>query len=215
MEPKAVRIDALGLAVAGVLVVEAALGLARVYRPLPPLALLGLARLLELGLLAAVVHAQAGGLGAVGLARKDLAPGLRAGLAWSAAFALVAAAGLTFLHLADFPFRNWLDRLPGGVDLVLFYVVGGIVSPAAEEFFFRGLIYTFFRRWGVAAALLVSTAAFVASHWPRVSIPVTQIVGGVVFALAYERHGRLLAPVTIHVLGNLALFSLAWFLQPT
>jgi membrane protease YdiL (CAAX protease family) len=36
-----------------------------------------------------------------------------------------------------------------------------------------------------------------------------QIIGGIVFALAYEASGNLLVPITIHVLGNLAIFTLS------
>ena len=50
--------------------------------------------------------------------------------------------------------------------------------------------------------------SFVAMHLPA-GLPVTQVVGGLVFALAYEYSGSLLAPILIHALGNLAIFSLA------
>ncbi|RUA03071.1 MAG: CPBP family intramembrane metalloprotease, partial [Deltaproteobacteria bacterium] len=40
-------------------------------------------------------------------------------------------------------------------------------------------------------------------------IPVTQLAGGVVFAVAYEKTGSLMAPVMIHILGNLSIFTLA------
>jgi hypothetical protein len=39
-------------------------------------------------------------------------------------------------------------------------------------------------------------------------IPITQLVGGIVFALAYEKEKNLMAPITIHCLGNLAIFSI-------
>jgi hypothetical protein len=35
------------------------------------------------------------------------------------------------------------------------------------------------------------------------------VVGGVLFAAAYEKEKNLLVPVTIHCLGNLAIFSLS------
>ncbi|MBW2341949.1 MAG: CPBP family intramembrane metalloprotease [Deltaproteobacteria bacterium] len=37
-------------------------------------------------------------------------------------------------------------------------------------------------------------------------IPLPQVVGGIVFAVAYEIEGSLMVPITIHVLGNLAIF---------
>jgi membrane protease YdiL (CAAX protease family) len=36
-------------------------------------------------------------------------------------------------------------------------------------------------------------------------------VGGLVFAVAYEIEKSLLVPITIHVLGNFAIFSLPYF----
>jgi hypothetical protein len=38
---------------------------------------------------------------------------------------------------------------------------------------------------------------------------VHQVVGGIVFAVAYEVEGSLLVPITIHVLGNMAIFTLS------
>jgi hypothetical protein len=34
-------------------------------------------------------------------------------------------------------------------------------------------------------------------------------VGGIVFAVAYELEGNLMVPITIHVLGNTAIFALS------
>ena len=83
-----------------------------------------------------------------------------------------------------------------------------IVAPFAEELFFRGLLYGFFRRWGAPFAIILSTALFTFAH-PLRGLPLTQIVGGLLFALAYEVEGNLLAPITVHVLGNLAIFTLS------
>jgi hypothetical protein len=35
------------------------------------------------------------------------------------------------------------------------------------------------------------------------------MVGGIIFALAYEIERSLMVPVTIHVLGNMAIFTLS------
>jgi hypothetical protein len=78
-------------------------------------------------------------------------------------------------------------------DLVLFFVVGGFIAPVAEELCFRGIIYTFFRRWGIVFALTISTVLFVLLHSVQ-AIPVTQVLGGIVFALAYETSKNLMTP---------------------
>ena len=90
-------------------------------------------------------------------------------------------------------------------------MVGGIISPVAEEIFFRGMLYGYFRRWGIWAALLLSTVVFVMAHAIFHRVPLPQIVGGILFALAYEKEKNLMVPMTIHVLGNLAIFAIALF----
>ncbi|MBW2108185.1 MAG: CPBP family intramembrane metalloprotease, partial [Deltaproteobacteria bacterium] len=67
----------------------------------------------------------------------------------------------------------------------------------------------YLRHWGVFAAVVGSTALFVGAHGLGARIPVTQLVGGIVFALAYETGGSLMVPVTIHVLGNTTIFALS------
>ena len=168
------------------------------------------AQMLVVIILAAV---QGGGLQTLGLDRHTLLGGFRKGLVWSAGFA--AAAGLLFMGLfmagLD-PFRLVRSPLPhGAYQRVLFFIVGGIVAPVAEEIVFRGLIFGYLRRWGTPAAVLISTALFSVLHLP--AVPITQIVGGLVFAIAYHTGRSLMVPIVIHVTGNLAIFtlSLPWF----
>jgi hypothetical protein len=94
-------------------------------------------------------------------------------------------------------------------DILIFFLVGGIVAPVAEEVFFRGILYGFFKRWGVVVAIVLSTALFVLPHLRGHGLPITQIVGGVLFAIAYEVEGSLMTPITIHALANLTIFSIS------
>jgi len=50
---------------------------------------------------------------------------------------------------------------------------------------------------------------FVLPHVAFSKIPIVQVVGGIVFAVAYEIEESLMVPITIHVLGNLAIFTLS------
>jgi membrane protease YdiL (CAAX protease family) len=50
---------------------------------------------------------------------------------------------------------------------------------------------------------------FVAAHSVRSMVPVPQIIGGVLFAMAYELEKNLMVPITLHVTGNLAIFTLS------
>ena len=113
------------------------------------------------------------------------------------------AAGINPLKLLNAPLPTQT------MNLVLFFIVGGMIGPVAEEFFFRGILYGFFRRWGVVVAVFLSTLLFVLPHAIHQRIPITQVVGGIVFAVAYEIGGSLIVPITIHALGNLAIFTLS------
>ena len=57
--------------------------------------------------------------------------------------------------------------------------------------------------------MALSTLAFVLAHPAGSGIPLPQITGGILFALAYEKEGNLTVPITIHILGNMAIFSLS------
>jgi membrane protease YdiL (CAAX protease family) len=166
-----------------------------------------MAQILALTSLAVI---RTGCLQVLGLDRKTMLDGFRKGLVWSIGFA--AAAGLLFFVLwitGRNPLMLVRSPLPEGVyQRLLFFIVGGLVAPVAEEIVFRGLIFGYLRRWGLPAAVLISTAMFAAIHFGQV-IPVTQIVGGMVFAIAYHTGKSLMVPIVIHMLGNLAIFTLS------
>jgi CAAX protease family protein len=198
----------------GVLViVSAAEGLAVVgikLTPLPGLAVLGIVRLLQIaGILWAVQHWE-NGPSAIGWAPATWGRGLVRGAVWSLGFAAAAATGMAVVYATgNNPFTLLRAPLPQShTGLGLFFLVGGFIGPLAEEVCFRGILYTFFRRWGISFAIIASTAIFVSLHAVH-GLPLTQIIGGIVFAIAYETSRNLMVPITIHVLGNLAIFSLS------
>jgi len=136
--------------------------------------------------------------------------GLKRGLVWSAGFGIIVLLVSAALFAAGInPLTLIHTRLPAGRnEIILFFLIGGMISPVAEEIFFRGIIYRFFRRWGVFAAVAISTLAFVLAHPAGSGFPLPQITGGILFAMAYEKEGNLMVPITIHILGNMAIFSL-------
>jgi membrane protease YdiL (CAAX protease family) len=146
---------------------------------------------------------------AAGQATATAATGFSRGLIWAAGFGCVVAGvglvvslwGINPLQLIRIP----LPSDPSGT--LQLFLIGGLVGPVTEELFFRGILYGYFRRWGIFMALFLSTIVFVLLH-PVKALAVTQTVGGVLFAAAYEIEGNLMVPITIHVLGNLAIFSL-------
>ena len=199
------------VATAAVLVVsEAVAGWSIRWVDAPPLAVLGLTRVFQIAAMLFSVVRFEGTLAVIGWAPVTWGAGLMKGAGWSLAFALAAALGMAVVFLAGHsPFELLRTPLPSTrAETTLLFLVGGLVAPMAEEICFRGVLYTFFRRWGVWVALLASTVIFVALHTVH-GIPVTQVVGGVVFALAYETSRNLMVPMTIHVLGNTAIFALS------
>jgi membrane protease YdiL (CAAX protease family) len=209
METKPIRVITLALSFAAVAFVEA--GLAFSKGTFNPLLRLGVARLLELGLIVLAVQSVEESLSSIGLERTRWIDGLKRGLVWSAGFGVLSGIVFAVLFMVGIdPLLLIRTRLPRNpADLRLFFVVGGIVAPAAEEVFFRGILYGFLRRWGIAVALFLSTCAFAFIHGLGHGLPVPQVVGGILFAVAYELEQNLLVPITIHGLGNLAIFSLS------
>ena len=211
MEAKKIQLKILFLCLAAVIAVELATWVVVSRYAFHPMLILAGARLLQILLIVLITVIWGRGLSSIGLARSGMVSGLKKGLLWSAGFGAIASLISIGLFAAGInPLALIRIRLPRqSVDLVLFFIVGGIVGPVAEELFFRGILYGFLRRWGVVVALILSTVIFVLCHPISHGIPVTRLVGGLVFALAYEIGDSLIVPITIHGLGNLAIFTLS------
>jgi membrane protease YdiL (CAAX protease family) len=211
LETDRIKLKTIGLSIVVVLAVEWLAVLLNTHWAAPIL-IVGGARSLEILLLLGICWmTESGGLQTLGIFPKNIQPGLIRGFLWSAGFGLmvILVAGILLLagvNPVALISANLPTTQPG---LFYFLVVGGILSPVAEEMFFRGLVYGYFRRWGMWVALLLSTAVFVVAHAIFQGIPLPQIVGGILFAVAYEKEKNLMVPITIHVLGNLAIFSIA------
>ncbi len=211
MEAKKIQIKTLFLCLAAVLAVE--LG-TRVVTATPiyhPMLILGGARLLEILLIVLIVVTWGQGLSSIGLAQSEMVSGLKKGLLWSAGFGTVTSIVCVGLFAASIdPLTFIRAQIPTQTsDLIFFFIVGGLFGPVAEELFFRGILYGFLRRWGVIVAIVFSTLIFVLCHPINSGIPVTRLLGGILFAVAYEISGSLIVPITIHALGNLAIFTLS------
>jgi hypothetical protein len=211
-DPLPLRAACLGTA--AVAAVEAAARHAAAAGLLAPLAATGVARVLDLVLLAAAAAACGVPRQHFGLGPQALRRGLARGALWAAAFGLAAAVGAALMSAVGIdPLRLIRPARPlAPAELPGLLLVGGLLGPLAEEFFFRGFLYGALRRLGVPAAVLLSTALFTALHPAAAGLPVPQIVGGLVFAAAYEIEKSLIVPAVVHVAGNLALFTLPlWF----
>ncbi len=213
MEANKIKTSTVIIAVAAIVVVEIAVRLAISHKIIAHLTGLGLARLAETILLLIIVRICQHNMAPIGLASSKMVNGFKKGLVWALSFGAAAGIVLLIIHLVGINvsglFRMQLP--PDGNRLIIFFLVGVLIGPIAEEIFFRGLLYGFFRKWGIPSAILLSTLLFVLSHTPTSGsiIPVTQLIGGILFAVSYEVEKNLLVPITIHCLGNLAIFTLA------
>jgi hypothetical protein len=188
--------------------------------PLSPLMKTGAARCMEIVLILTVLKQFNNGLAAIGLSSDRILPGIKKGLIWSAGFGSMACLLGAVLFISGInPFQLLHINLPGSKSgIILFYIIGGLIAPVAEEIFFRGVIYGYIKgmlftkinKWSIPAALIVSTYLFVIAHQTGAGIPLPQLVGGVVFCVSYELEKSLMTPIMIHSLGNMALFSIAF-----
>ncbi len=210
MDTKALNLKIVCCSLAILYLCEKARTAAAAVLPWPDLAVLGMVRIIEISALLVIVFSFTRGLSAVGLGSRQILPGLGRGLIWSAGFGLVTAVGFGLLFLFQINPLNLLRfSLPGRPGLrLLFFLVGGFIAPVAEELLFRGILYGYLRRFGILAAIGLSTLVFALAH---PGLPLIQTCGGLVFAVAYEMEKKLMTPIVIHCLGNLALFSLSAF----
>ena len=200
------------VSIAAVLAAEALLRPAVTSLFVSPLPGIGLTRVTEIILLLLITIKFEKSADAVGLIPEKILTGIKRGLIWSACFGIVAMVLMVLLYIAGIHALGMLDtRLPHSKALIFIYLlIGGVIGPLAEEIFFRGILYGYLRRWGIYTAVTFSTLLFVLPHLTGGNLPVTQIVGGIVFAIAYEKEKNLMVPTTIHCLGNLAIFSIAF-----
>lgn len=211
METDRIQIKTLIISLAAVISVEVIARVGIGPGSYNPIIILGAVRLLQAGLIIMVVLLREKDLAPIGLSLAGTFPGLKRGLIWSAGFGFITLLGFGLMFSIGLnPLTLVHTRLPAKPgDILLIFIVGGLIGPAAEEVFFRGIVYGFFRRWGAPVAIISSTLLFVLAHPVFPSIPVIQVVGGLLFSVAYEVEKNLMAPITIHVLGNMAIFTLS------
>jgi membrane protease YdiL (CAAX protease family) len=213
MEAKNITLKTLLVSIAAVLGTEA------LFRPavtpifISPLPGLAVTRIAQIILLIFITIKFEKSVGALGLIPDKVLAGIKKGLIWSACFGITAIALMVLAYLAGINALGKLyTPLPNSKALIFIYLLtGGVIGPVAEEIFFRGILYGYLRRWGIYTAVAISTLLFVLPHLGGGNLPVTQFVGGIVFALAYEKEKDLMVPITIHCLGNLAIFSMGLF----
>ena len=116
---------------------------------------------------------------------------------------LMGAALLYALQPAWFIYITLPVWLHGTIGLVLMVVL----APIVEELIFRGLLYRMLReRWGAWVSVVVSAAFFSLVHHGMLFSP--QLIGGIIFALAYEWSRSLWVSIALHIGANAAVYVL-------
>lgn len=211
METNRINLKTLCLCLLAILLTEAAIGYLIPENPSGEILLIGVVRALQTVLIFYIIGRSGQGLERIGLLPAGMFSGFKKGLAWSAGFGGLVVISFALLYSIGIPPLKLITvSLPDNVMyILLLFCIGGVVGPVAEEVFFRGVLYGYLRRWGILVAIFLSTLIFVLVHSITTVVPFPQIIGGVVFALSYEIEKNLIAPITIHVAGNLAIFTLS------
>ena len=94
MEANKIKIKTLFISIATIAFIEVATRIVISRSYFNPMAILGVARVLETGLIILIVLVWGKGLSSIGLAPSTMSRGLKKGLIWSAGFGLVTFFGL-------------------------------------------------------------------------------------------------------------------------
>ncbi|WP_181350778.1 CPBP family intramembrane glutamic endopeptidase [Thalassobacillus sp. CUG 92003] len=79
------------------------------------------------------------------------------------------------------------------------FISAAVISPIYEEIFYRGFLYTWFRRkCGVPTGIILSSLIFTVVHIPTYNTLPVNFISGVIFAWAYEKSGSILPGMIIH-----------------
>ncbi|MBH0172533.1 CPBP family intramembrane metalloprotease [Fictibacillus sp. 23RED33] len=82
------------------------------------------------------------------------------------------------------------------------FLSAAVVSPIYEEIFYRGFLYTWFRRWGVKKAMILSSFIFMIVHIPTYNTLPVNFASGLVFCWVYEKTGSIIPAIIIHGIVN-------------
>lgn len=147
----------------------------------------------------------------MGLDKTGIKKGIIKGILWSAFFGVLAFSAISILWLKGFRVFDFFRINNAGSygDIFWLYAAAAMAGPVAEEIFFRGVVFGYFRKYGFTSATAASTLLFVSAHSTS-GIPFPQIAGGLVFAFLYEKTGSIMTSITVHISGNFAIFTIGF-----
>ncbi|MBI5417591.1 CPBP family intramembrane metalloprotease [Candidatus Poribacteria bacterium] len=91
----------------------------------------------------------------------------------------------------------------------LYFITAGFSAVIIEELVFRQILYKSFRtKFNVILSIFFISVFFAFLHFYDLYYSIIPLLGGILFAILYEKTGNLSAPIILHSLGNLALMVL-------
>ena len=91
--------------------------------------------------------------------------------------------------------------------LFAFYITSCLLSPVAEELFFRGILYRKMReKWSIIISVLVLSSLFALIHLYFSGQGLVPFAGSLIFCFGYEKTKFILAPVLLHIIGNSIIY---------
>ena len=118
-------------------------------------------------------------------------------IAWEVA----ASMGIEHIHPAA---KDWIVAPKETPWIVGFLALAVLLGPFAEEFLFRGWMYTSLRAgFGVPVAILVTSVLFAVAHWESTHLYALAVFPvGLALAFVRERTGSIAASFVFHALYN-------------
>lgn len=96
---------------------------------------------------------------------------------------------------------------------IVTFIGVGILVPISEELFFRGALYTWFRRrFNFQVAVIVSSVLFGLAHFDSLGVVLSSLVMGLAIAVVFEYTRSLYTAIGIHMLNNSLAVILLYFL---
>lgn len=123
---------------------------------------------------------------------------------------LISGAEMDSLAGREEFFLIGLDSWQG---IVLSLLGIGVLVPIAEEIFFRGLLFDWFRnKMPIWAAVLITSLLFGLAHYDSWIVMVSTFIMGVALALAYQYTKSIWISIFIHIFTNSGSILLMFFL---
>lgn len=146
---------------------------------------------------------------------KNIFYGITGYVAAMPALAMALAISAAVAHLVKYmpekqPVVELFLKEKSAPFLVYTGIFASIFGPIIEELFFRGFMYSAFKKAaGIFWAMIITSAVFALLHAHIIGFLPIMILG-FLLAYLYEKTGTLVAPITVHMAHNLSMVFLVF-----